>query len=260
MPTVPTRTKTSTTWPLSTDSTCSASSSLSAVVDLATHRLLADRMTTPICLDESIDSPESAREALATRACSVICVKPSRLGGLGATLDLVESCTRAGVPLWMGGMFESGYARGVNTTLAASARLRLARRPQSSQLVPPTRSGYRRRSPADRSRPGPQRCPSAERRTGRTSRRRNRGALRAAAPDVRASEHVKPDLTVTTAGRDRPLARGLESPNPAWTRPRTCRTQRRTAFASWPPPVRTIAPLCTAPPSNDASATPTSSW
>ncbi len=87
--------------------------------DLATHRLLAGRMTTPICLDESIDSPESAREALATGACSVICVKPSRLGGLGATLDLVESCTRAGIPLWMGGMFESGYARGVNTTLAA---------------------------------------------------------------------------------------------------------------------------------------------
>ena len=87
--------------------------------DLATHRLLADRITTPVCLDESIDSPESAREALATGACSVICVKPSRLGGLGATLDLVESCTRSGVPLWMGGMFESGYARGVNTTLAA---------------------------------------------------------------------------------------------------------------------------------------------
>jgi O-succinylbenzoate synthase len=87
--------------------------------DLATHRLLAHRITTPICLDESIDSPESAREALATGACSVICVKPSRLGGLGATLDLVQSCTRLGVPLWMGGMFESGYARGVNTTLAA---------------------------------------------------------------------------------------------------------------------------------------------
>jgi o-succinylbenzoate synthase len=87
--------------------------------DLATHRLLAHRITTPICLDESIDSPESAREALATGASSVICIKPSRLGGLGATLDLVESCTRSGVPLWMGGMFESGYARGVNTTLAA---------------------------------------------------------------------------------------------------------------------------------------------
>jgi O-succinylbenzoate synthase len=87
--------------------------------DLDTHRLLAQRTSTPICLDESIDSPASARRALEMGACSVICVKPSRLGGLGATLDLVEWCTLAGVPLWMGGMFESGYARGVNTAVAA---------------------------------------------------------------------------------------------------------------------------------------------
>jgi O-succinylbenzoate synthase len=87
--------------------------------DLDSHRRLAERMTTPICLDESIDSPDAARRALAMGACSVVCVKPARLGGLGAALDLVQSCTDAGVPLWMGGMFESGYARGVNATLAA---------------------------------------------------------------------------------------------------------------------------------------------
>jgi O-succinylbenzoate synthase len=87
--------------------------------DLEGHSLLAGRITTPICLDESIDSPESARRALAMRACSVVCVKPSRLGGIGAALDLVETCVATGVPLWMGGMFESGYARGVNATMAA---------------------------------------------------------------------------------------------------------------------------------------------
>ena len=76
-------------------------------------------MTTPICLDESLDSPATVFEALARGACSVVCVKPSRLGGLGAALHVVESCAASGVPLWMGGMFESGYARGVNTTLAA---------------------------------------------------------------------------------------------------------------------------------------------
>ena len=86
--------------------------------DLGSHRLLADRITTPVCLDESIDSADAARRALATGACSVVCVKPSRLGGLGAALDLIQSCTEASVPLWMGGMFESGYARGVNATLA----------------------------------------------------------------------------------------------------------------------------------------------
>jgi o-succinylbenzoate synthase len=87
--------------------------------DLDGHAALADRMTTPICLDEGADSPARVFEALELGACSVVCVKPSRLGGLGAALDVVERCTSAGVPLWMGGMFESGYARGVNTAVAA---------------------------------------------------------------------------------------------------------------------------------------------
>ncbi len=87
--------------------------------DLASHRLLAGRLATPICLDESIDSPDSARQALDTGACSVVCIKPSRLGGLGNALELVQSCSQTQVPLWMGGMFETGYARGVNTALAA---------------------------------------------------------------------------------------------------------------------------------------------
>jgi O-succinylbenzoate synthase len=86
---------------------------------LEAHAQLAARMSTPVCLDESIDGPDSARRALAMGACSVVCVKPARLGGLGAALDLVTSCTAAGTPLWMGGMFESGFARGVNTTVAA---------------------------------------------------------------------------------------------------------------------------------------------
>jgi O-succinylbenzoate synthase len=87
--------------------------------DLAAHARLATRMTTPICLDESLDSPVTVGDALAKRACSVVCVKPARLGGLGAALSVIDACRRARVPLWMGGMFESGYARGVNTTLGA---------------------------------------------------------------------------------------------------------------------------------------------
>jgi O-succinylbenzoate synthase len=86
---------------------------------LDAHVRLARRLTTPICLDESLDSPATTFDALARGACSVVCVKPSRLGGLGAALQVIESCAASGVPLWMGGMFESGYARGVNTTLAA---------------------------------------------------------------------------------------------------------------------------------------------
>ena len=87
--------------------------------DLAGHALLATRMTTPICLDEGLDSPDRVTGALASGACSVVCVKPSRLGGLGASLTVIDHCVASGVPLWMGGMFESGYARGVNTTLGA---------------------------------------------------------------------------------------------------------------------------------------------
>ncbi len=87
--------------------------------DLAAHARLATRMATPICLDESLNSPQAVDEALARRACSVVCVKPARLGGLGAALSVIETCRTAQVPLWMGGMFESGYARGVNTVLGA---------------------------------------------------------------------------------------------------------------------------------------------
>jgi O-succinylbenzoate synthase len=87
--------------------------------DLDLHRRLAERIKTPVCLDESLDSPGTTASAIAMGACSVVCIKPSRLGGLGAALAVVEACTAKGVPLWMGGMYESGFARGVNTTLAA---------------------------------------------------------------------------------------------------------------------------------------------
>ncbi|MGD0880512.1 MAG: o-succinylbenzoate synthase [Acidimicrobiales bacterium] len=87
--------------------------------DLESHRRLAARMSTPICLDESLDGPPSVVDAVTSGACSVVCVKPARLGGLGAALEAIEWCTTTGVPWWIGGMFESGYARRVTTALAA---------------------------------------------------------------------------------------------------------------------------------------------
>jgi O-succinylbenzoate synthase len=62
----------------------------------------------------------------------VVCVKPARLGGIGAALDVITWCTDAGVLWWVGGMFESGYARGVNTALAA-----LPGRSLPGDLAPP---------------------------------------------------------------------------------------------------------------------------
>jgi O-succinylbenzoate synthase len=89
--------------------------------DVEGHALLARSMHTPVCLDESLHSPDSVRSALAMGACEVVCVKPARLGGLTAALEVYRDCTGTGTgtPLWVGGMFESGYARSVNTALAA---------------------------------------------------------------------------------------------------------------------------------------------
>jgi o-succinylbenzoate synthase len=87
--------------------------------DLAAHARLAEVLSTPVCLDESIDSPARIREAVGLGACGVVCVKPGRLGGIGPALDAVGWCAARGIPLWIGGMFESGYARGVNTAIAA---------------------------------------------------------------------------------------------------------------------------------------------
>ncbi|MGA2837297.1 MAG: o-succinylbenzoate synthase [Acidimicrobiales bacterium] len=87
--------------------------------DLESHRRLAERMSTPICLDESLDGPRRVVDAVTSGACSVVCVKPARLGGIGSALEVIEWCSTAGVPWWIGGMFESGYARRVTTALAA---------------------------------------------------------------------------------------------------------------------------------------------
>jgi len=87
--------------------------------DLASHRRLAERIDTPVCLDESLDGPVAVVDAVASGACSVVCVKPARLGGIGNALDVVAWCQAAGVPWWVGGMFESGIGRRVTTVLGA---------------------------------------------------------------------------------------------------------------------------------------------
>jgi O-succinylbenzoate synthase len=89
--------------------------------DLATHARLAKRIATPVCLDESLDSPEKVRSAVEMGACSVVCVKPSRLGGIGPALQVFRDCAASLTPVWIGGMFETGFARAVNTTLAAAS-------------------------------------------------------------------------------------------------------------------------------------------
>jgi O-succinylbenzoate synthase len=87
--------------------------------DLDSHRRLAAAVATPVCLDESLYGLASVVDAVTSGACSVVCVKPARLGGIGPALEVIDWCRARAVPWWIGGMFESGYARRVTTALAA---------------------------------------------------------------------------------------------------------------------------------------------
>lgn len=87
--------------------------------DLLDHAALQRRLATPLCLDESIRSVANARHALQLGACRAINVKPGRVGGFGPALDIHALAYRAGVPLWCGGMLESGVGRAANLQLAS---------------------------------------------------------------------------------------------------------------------------------------------
>lgn len=86
--------------------------------DLLEHARLAGRIETPVCLDESIGSPYRAREALELRACSVINIKQGRVGGLSAAMEIHDLARKRGVPVWCGGMLETGVGRALNVALA----------------------------------------------------------------------------------------------------------------------------------------------
>lgn len=87
--------------------------------DLVEHAELAKRLATPICLDESIRSAADAAAAITLGACRVINVKIGRVGGHGEALRIHEVATAAGVPLWCGGMLESGVGRAHNIAAAS---------------------------------------------------------------------------------------------------------------------------------------------
>jgi O-succinylbenzoate synthase len=87
--------------------------------DLIGHVRLQERLATPICLDETITSATAARGAIDAGACRVINVKMGRMGGLAESVSVHEVATAAGVPLWCGGMLETGLGRAVNVALAA---------------------------------------------------------------------------------------------------------------------------------------------
>jgi len=86
--------------------------------DLVRHAQLQRRLRTSICLDESIHSPEAAADALELGSCRIINIKPGRLGGFGPSLAVHELARAKGIPLWHGGMLESGIGRAHNLHLS----------------------------------------------------------------------------------------------------------------------------------------------
>jgi O-succinylbenzoate synthase len=94
--------------------------------DLTASAALSSELRTPVCLDETLRSPRTVRDALRYGACGVLCVKPGRLGGIRAALRVILEAHDVGVACFIGGMFEAGLGR---SSLGA-----LAGRPEVSMI------------------------------------------------------------------------------------------------------------------------------
>ncbi|RLG89394.1 o-succinylbenzoate synthase, partial [Candidatus Bathyarchaeota archaeon] len=92
--------------------------------DLVDHASLQKMLKTPICLDESIGSVDAARAAIALKSCRVINIKPGRVGGILASKRIHDLCLEAGIPVWIGGMLETGIGRAHNVALATLPNVR----------------------------------------------------------------------------------------------------------------------------------------
>jgi O-succinylbenzoate synthase len=93
--------------------------------DIFDHAKLQPRFKTPICLDESIVSPDHARWAIELKACGVINIKPSRIGGLADARHIHDLCMDANIPVWHGGMLETGIGRTFSVAMASLPNFRL---------------------------------------------------------------------------------------------------------------------------------------
>ena len=87
--------------------------------DILGHALLAKEVKTPICLDESIISLQAAEDSLALKATTIINIKPGRVGGYIESKKIHDLCVKNNIPVWCGGMLETGIGRAANLALAA---------------------------------------------------------------------------------------------------------------------------------------------
>ena len=93
--------------------------------DIPEHAKLQAQLQTPICLDESIHSADHARWAIEIGACRIINIKPGRLGGFTEAIEVHDVCQQHGLPVWCGGMLETGVGRAGNVALASLPNFKL---------------------------------------------------------------------------------------------------------------------------------------
>lgn len=93
--------------------------------DIVDHAALQAQLKTPVCLDESIVGPDDARRAIQLGSCRVINIKAARLGGLAAAVATHDICQQRGIPVWCGGLLETGIGRAANLALASLPNFRL---------------------------------------------------------------------------------------------------------------------------------------
>jgi o-succinylbenzoate synthase len=87
--------------------------------DLVRHAALQRRLETPICLDESITSVDRAQDMIELESGRIVNIKPGRVGGFSAAKAIHDLCAAASIPVWCGGMLETGIGRAYNVALAS---------------------------------------------------------------------------------------------------------------------------------------------
>lgn len=93
--------------------------------DIYEHSKLQPQLKTPICLDESIHSANDLRLALDLGACRILNLKPARVGGYTESLEIYKICVERNLPLWVGGLMETGVGRAANLAFASLPGVRL---------------------------------------------------------------------------------------------------------------------------------------
>ena len=89
--------------------------------DVVRHAELQRLLRTPLCLDESITSVERVQDMISLGSGRIVNIKPGRVGGFAASIAIHDLCAQHGIPVWCGGMLESGIGRAYNVALASLA-------------------------------------------------------------------------------------------------------------------------------------------